>query len=1027
MSKLCNRAVYATACVVLLLSMLGLGGSILFDSVLAKEPEYVDVYTEADIKNNLPSGQMLRLANDIVLNEPLTVADGASHTIDLQGFDLKRNVAPEGFQNGSVIVINNKSTLTIQDSNPECTGDITGGYALRGGGVRIEGDSQLNMLSGNIRGNFGCEGGGIYIGSGKAVITKTNIIGNNGYEIFDERRPETQDYLNKKQNFYQNPGLAKDSSGGGIRVESGGVCELSNSTVNNNGAGSGGGIFNQGTLELVKCEVVNNDIIDEEYGGKRLGAGIYTVGRTTLNDVDITTNTDALHGGGVYAEGQVVICDCDISNNTAQAKGGGLYTGYTGHGSISFTGKNKIEQNGAQLGGGMFICPANDAANNSRVSLEKIELKSNFASDQGGAVLAGPDLGDLAITDVKMEGNVSGGNGGAIYSYATINMTNSTISGNTATNGKGGGIYADYEGKKNNLLIKASSITDNICKDGGGGIWMQDNNKQSKLTLDGGKIIIYRNKKDSNDNNIMFSAYREIKITGKFASESMIGVLYTDKSNKRRVTKDYGDYNKEPIDTFFAYDGDDYKVSDDEKQSEVILVETIRPSAKGYTVHVKIKVTDDANDWHSAQVSIYGKDKNGAAKDDKYLNGTRDISKYIDEGGEVYENDFDCGTTFPTEVVIFTDFNTSKIVHRSFGADVEIKINKVNVSSEKIKVAAWGNTFKAGVADSIIKIGGIHYPYLAQYEVKQKREINLADDATKEVSIYGVNQYGVEWQEPGTENAKMTNLSFPGEDTAKCTGGQGLKWKLDSSKMNECHNSTYLLQFKSGNNVFQWSSIVITVRFRIPLYVTIKVGNDSGYKEVKKLSGKQNETIRLSIPDVPKGYKVASAEKEGVCLLAKDDEGNYDLTLQTENVVVRFVTTPIKYKVSFKKNVSDAKLVQGNILNKTVVYDTALILPACTYKFKDKSREFANWNTKEDGSGQSYGDKEKVKNLTSVDGEVVNLYAQWKDQNGNLVTASLFSKGTIAIWIGIGVFAAIVIVICNVMYFRRKKKSNGGD
>lgn len=38
---------------------------------------------------------------------------------------------------------------------------------------------------------------------------------------------------------------------------------------------------------------------------------------------------------------------------------------------------------------------------------------------------------------------------------------------------------------------------------------------------------------------------------------------------------------------------------------------------------------------------------------------------------------------------------------------------------------------------------------------------------------------------------------------------------------------------------------------------------------------------------------------------------------------------------------------------------------------------FAGWNTKADGSGTSYKNAESVKNLTSSDGAVVNLYARW--------------------------------------------------
>jgi uncharacterized repeat protein (TIGR02543 family) len=39
--------------------------------------------------------------------------------------------------------------------------------------------------------------------------------------------------------------------------------------------------------------------------------------------------------------------------------------------------------------------------------------------------------------------------------------------------------------------------------------------------------------------------------------------------------------------------------------------------------------------------------------------------------------------------------------------------------------------------------------------------------------------------------------------------------------------------------------------------------------------------------------------------------------------------------------------------------------------------KFVGWNTKKDGSGKSYKDMQKVKNLAKA-GKTIKLYAQWK-------------------------------------------------
>ena len=52
-------------------------------------------------------------------------------------------------------------------------------------------------------------------------------------------------------------------------------------------------------------------------------------------------------------------------------------------------------------------------------------------------------------------------------------------------------------------------------------------------------------------------------------------------------------------------------------------------------------------------------------------------------------------------------------------------------------------------------------------------------------------------------------------------------------------------------------------------------------------------------------------------------------------------------------------------------YDSKVTTDTCTWNFK-------NWNTKANGSGTSYADKQNVSNLTKVYNDTVNLYAIWQ-------------------------------------------------
>lgn len=77
-----------------------------------------------------------------------------------------------------------------------------------------------------------------------------------------------------------------------------------------------------------------------------------------------------------------------------------------------------------------------------------------------------------------------------------------------------------------------------------------------------------------------------------------------------------------------------------------------------------------------------------------------------------------------------------------------------------------------------------------------------------------------------------------------------------------------------------------------------------------------------------------------------------------------------KYTVVFDKN----KATDGQMDDYYTYYDVSFKLPE--NKFKRVGYDYVGWNTKADGSGQSYKDKEEVKNL--VPSGTITLYAQWK-------------------------------------------------
>ncbi len=80
-----------------------------------------------------------------------------------------------------------------------------------------------------------------------------------------------------------------------------------------------------------------------------------------------------------------------------------------------------------------------------------------------------------------------------------------------------------------------------------------------------------------------------------------------------------------------------------------------------------------------------------------------------------------------------------------------------------------------------------------------------------------------------------------------------------------------------------------------------------------------------------------------------------------------------KYNIKFAGNGATSGKM-STLTNRK--YNTSYKLSA--NKYTRKGYTFAGWNTKKDGSGKSYSNNERIKNLSSANGKTITLYAQWK-------------------------------------------------
>ncbi|MFP6619757.1 MAG: S8 family serine peptidase, partial [Pirellulaceae bacterium] len=117
-----------------------------------------------------------------------------------------------------------------------------------------------------------------------------------------------------------------------------------------------------------------------------------------------------------------------------------------------------------------------DVAADATLTLKNMTIQGGAVTGNGGGIQA---LGNVILENVVLQGNAASGgtaDGGGIYAEQGLNVTTSSITGNTA-GADGGGIYA-----KQGLNVTTSSITGNTAGGGGGGIRLSGSTSSNRIT-----------------------------------------------------------------------------------------------------------------------------------------------------------------------------------------------------------------------------------------------------------------------------------------------------------------------------------------------------------------------------------------------------------------------------------------------------------------------------------------------------------------------------------------------------------------
>jgi hypothetical protein len=203
-------------------------------------------------------------------------------------------------------------------------------------------------------------------------------------------------------------------------------------------SGSGGALYNQGTVNLMDCTITGN--VAEYQGG-----GLYNIGTANLTDCDVSYNnaTDGGSGGGIfdgseYISGTLSMTDCTVGNNKAAKYGGGLYDRF----GIATLENCTITNNSAYSGGGAF--------SQYDIRLTGCTISGNMAVEDGGGVYS---AASVSLSSCTLYNNQAGNAGGGLANDDAATLTACTVSGNSAY--RSGGLA-------NHIGLSALVLTDTI-------------------------------------------------------------------------------------------------------------------------------------------------------------------------------------------------------------------------------------------------------------------------------------------------------------------------------------------------------------------------------------------------------------------------------------------------------------------------------------------------------------------------------------------------------------------------------------
>lgn len=249
---------------------------------------------------------------------------------------------------------------------------------------------------------------------------------------------------------------------------------LSKVTITGGNAGNsgyGGGVYNAGKLTVRLCAISRNKAVA---GGGLANAG----GTLTVIGSTVTGNHAPYYGGGGIQNGGlknlpgvVTVTDSTVDGNTSGGDGGGILNGQNGHPASAHSAAVSVRPGCPRLrrcASGLGRLPAGRPPTAGlKLTVAGTQFDGNTSGNAGGAIAN--DGGVAVVTTSTLSGNSAGaGIGGGIQAFGSLTVDLSTITANRADYGGGIEAYDGHVAVPSTATIEQSTLSGNTAGIGAG-------------------------------------------------------------------------------------------------------------------------------------------------------------------------------------------------------------------------------------------------------------------------------------------------------------------------------------------------------------------------------------------------------------------------------------------------------------------------------------------------------------------------------------------------------------------------------